>query len=190
MHPNKLLCHVETEHLQLKHKPHDFFKKMLANLKTGQRALQRYTNVNEKSLYVSYLIGLRIAKAGKPHTIGETLVLLAIKDTVTVFFGDEGEKEIESIPISNDTVTRRIDEMYQWIENRVTERVIESPFFSLQLDESTDVEGLCQLLVFMRYIYGTPNLIEICCCVNQSVPAKKFSTGAMVQWLERPHCSR
>ena len=70
---------------------------MLANLKTVQRILQRCTNVNKKSLYVSYLISLRIAKAGKAHTIGETLVLLAVKNTVTVFFGDKSEKEIESI---------------------------------------------------------------------------------------------
>ena len=34
----------------------------------------------------------------------------------------------------------------------VKNRVIESPFFSLQLDKSVDVEGLCQRLVFVRYI--------------------------------------
>ena len=89
-----------------------------------------HTNVNEKSLCVSYWISLRIAKAGKPHTVGETLVLLATKDTVTVFFGDKSEKEIESIPLSNNTVTRRIDETSQWKENRVIERVIESLFFT------------------------------------------------------------
>ena len=130
MRPNKLLRHVETKHPELKHKPLDFFKKMLANLKTGQRVLQRYTNVNEKSFYVSYLMSLRITKAGKPHAIGETFVLPAIKDTVKVFFGNKSEKEIESIPISNSTVTRRIDEMSQWVENRVIERVIESSVFS------------------------------------------------------------
>ena len=64
-----------------------------------------YTNVDEKSLYVSYLISLRIAKAGKPHTIEKTSVLPAIKDTVEVLFGDKIEKEIELIPIPNNTVT-------------------------------------------------------------------------------------
>ena len=66
-----------------------------------------------------------MAKAGKPHTIGETLVFPAIKDTVKVFFGDKSQKEIKSIPISNNTVTCRIDKMFQWVENRV----IESPLF-------------------------------------------------------------
>ena len=113
MHPNKLLRHVETKHPELKHKPLNFFKKMQNNLMTGQRVLQRYTNVNEKSLCVSYLISLRIAKANNPHTIGETLVLPAIKDTVKVFFGDKTEKEIKLIPLSNNTVTSRTDEMSQ-----------------------------------------------------------------------------
>ena len=68
MRPNKLLRHLETKHPELKHKPLDFFKKMLANLKTGQRVLQRYASVNEKALYASCLISLRIAKTGKLHT--------------------------------------------------------------------------------------------------------------------------
>ena len=148
MRPNKLLRHVETKHLELKHKPLYFFKKLLANLKTGQRILHRFTNLNKKSFLVSYLISLRIAKAGNPLTIKETLVFPAIKDTVKVFFGDKSEKEIESIPMSNSSVTRRKDEMSQWEDNRV----IESPFFSLQLGGSTDVEDLCQLLDFVRYI--------------------------------------
>lgn len=35
-----------------------------------------------------YLISLRIARAGKPHTIGDNLVLPAIKGTVEVMFGE------------------------------------------------------------------------------------------------------
>ena len=151
---------------------------MLANLKTEQRVLQRYTNVNKIFLYLSYLICLRIAKASKPHTIGETLFLTALKDTVKVFFGDKSKKEIESIPISNNAVTRRIDEMSQWVENRVIERVIESPFFSLQLDESIDAEGLCQLLAFVRYIWNSKPHEDglLCEPISRSTSEEIFNT--------------
>ena len=178
MRPNKLLRHAEAKHPELTSKPLDFFKRMLTNLKTGRSVLQRYTSVNEKSLYVSYLISLRIARAGKPYTIGETLVLPAIKDTVKAFFGDKGVKEIESIPLSNNTVTRRIDEMSQWVENRVVERVIESPFFSLQMDESTDVEGLCQLLVFVRYVWNSETHEDMLLCepISRSTSEEIFNT--------------
>ena len=132
--------------------------------------MHRFTNLNEKSLYVSYLISLRIAKAGKPLTIGRTLVFPATKDTVKVFFGEKSEKGIESIHMTNSSVTRRKDEMSPWVENRF----IESPFF-LQLDGSTDLQ-VCSNYLFLYVKYGTPNLMKICCCVNQSVevPAKKF----------------
>lgn len=137
--------------------------------------MQRYTSVNKKALYASYLISLTIAKTGKPHTLGETLVLPAIKDTVEVFFGDKSKKEIEAIPISNNTVTRRVDEMSEWVENQVIARVIASPFFSLQLDESTDVEGLCQLLVFVRYIWNSEPHEDMCEPISRSTSEEIFN---------------
>ena len=33
-------------------------------------------------------------------------------------------------------------------------RIQASEFYALQLDESTDVAGLAQLLVYVRYVYG------------------------------------
>ncbi|XP_016656127.1 zinc finger BED domain-containing protein 5-like [Acyrthosiphon pisum] len=44
--------------------------------------------------------------------------------------------------------------MSQWTEDELIQRVRKSSFFSLQLDESTDVQGLCHLLVFIRYIWN------------------------------------
>ncbi|XP_013793834.1 zinc finger BED domain-containing protein 5-like, partial [Limulus polyphemus] len=179
MCPNKLRRHIETKHPELKDKPLEFFERMLSKLKTGQSIMQRYTKVNEKSLYVSYLISLRIAKAGLPHTVGETLVLPAIKDTVKVFFGDKSEQEIETIPISNNTtVTHRIDEMSRWIENQLVQRVRESTIFFLQLDESTDVQGLCQVLVFVRYIWNSKPHEDMLCCepVSRSTSNDIFKT--------------
>lgn len=57
------------------------------------------------------------------------------------------------IPLLNDTVACSINEISQWKEQLI-QKIIKSKFFSLQLDESTDVQGLCQLLVFIRYIWN------------------------------------
>jgi len=70
-------------------------------------------------------------------------------------FGDMSSKDVEMIPLSNDTVACRINEMSQWIEDKLIQRVSKSRFFSLILDKSTNVQGLCQLLVFIRYIWNT-----------------------------------
>ena len=53
--------------------------------------------------------------------------------------------------MSADTIRRRISEMSQDINCQLNDRVKRGKF-SLQLDESTDVSGLTQLLVFVRYI--------------------------------------
>ena len=39
-----------------------------------------------------------------------------------------------------------------------------SEFYALQLDESTDVAGLAQLLVYVRYIYGGSTKEDILFC--------------------------
>ncbi|CAK1554369.1 unnamed protein product [Leptosia nina] len=78
------------------------------------------------------------------------LVLPSIKDAVGAMFR---EKEIERIPLSNNTVARRIDEMAEWTEDELIQRMINSKYYSLQLDKSTDVQGLSQLIVFVRYIW-------------------------------------
>lgn len=115
---------------------------------SSQNIVSHFVNINEKAVYASYLISLRIARSGKPHTIGEDLVLPSIKDTVGAMFGEKEGKEIERIPLSNNTVARRIGEMAEWVEDELIRRVVGSKYYTLQLDESTDVQGLSQLLVF------------------------------------------
>lgn len=79
-------------------------------------------------------------------------MLPAIKDTVDEMFGEKSSKEV--FPLSNDTVVRGINELSQWIKDRLIQRVGKSRFFSLQPKESTDVLGLCQPLVCIRHIWN------------------------------------
>ncbi|GBN11077.1 Zinc finger BED domain-containing protein 5 [Araneus ventricosus] len=55
------------------------------------------------------------------------------------------------------TVSRRIKYMSIDIEATVNERIKKSPFFSIQVDESTDVSDLSILVVIVRYL----NVIEL-----------------------------
>ena len=56
------------------------------------------------------------------------------------------------IPVSNNTVSRRIDTMSENILATLISRVKNSEFYSLQVDESTDVANLANLLVYIRYL--------------------------------------
>ena len=55
------------------------------------------------------------------------------------------------MPLSNDTVRRRIDEMSDDIETQLAEK-LKSRNFSLQLHESTVRNSEATLLTYVRYI--------------------------------------
>ena len=55
---------------------------------------------------------------------------------------------------SNNTVSRYISDMAGDVLKQSLLCIQASEFYALQLDESTDVAGLAQLLVYVRYVYG------------------------------------
>ena len=59
---------------------------------------------------------------------------------------------IETVPLSNSTVSRCISDMAEYCQKKVIQRVTLSPTFFLQMDETTDVEDLAVLLAFVRHI--------------------------------------
>ena len=94
-----------------------------------------------------------IAKEGKPHTIGETLVKPAALKMANILLGKAAENKLSQIPLSNDTISSKIDDMSNDILAQVVADLISSPAkFSLQLDEITEVSSLSQLAVFVRYV--------------------------------------
>jgi hypothetical protein len=105
------MCHFETKHGDLKHKPLEYFQRKLFDLSASKGQIMSFSGVNMKAVGASYKVSLRIAKAGKPHTIGESLLLPAAKDMDSSVLGEKVAKQLESIPLSNDTVSRRISDM-------------------------------------------------------------------------------
>ncbi|GFV66218.1 protein FAM200B [Trichonephila clavipes] len=71
-------------------------------------------HVNEK-LTTSYKVSYKIARCKNPHTIAEELILPAAIEIVETMFGDNFAKELQSIPLSNYTVSRRIDDI-AWLK--------------------------------------------------------------------------
>ncbi|GFW63958.1 zinc finger BED domain-containing protein 5 [Trichonephila clavipes] len=61
------------------------------------------------------------ARCKKPHTIAEELILPAAIEIVETMFGDNFAKELQSIPLSNDTVSRRIDDIAEDVEQQLFE---------------------------------------------------------------------
>ena len=83
----------------------------------------------------SYVVSLRIARQHRPHTIGEDLILPCAKDMVRIVFGNVFANNLSSIPLSNNTVVRRISDMSDNILKQNVKQLQVCPFklFSLQL---------------------------------------------------------
>ncbi len=72
---------------------------------------------------------------------------------VECMIGEKEAKKLDIIPVSNNTVSRRIDAMSEDILATLVSRVKKSEFYSLQVEESTDVANLANLLLYVRYLF-------------------------------------
>jgi hypothetical protein len=70
---------------------------------------------NENATEASYKVNYRISLAGEAHTIGESLIKPREKDTVMCVLGEESSKNVEAVPLSNNTVTRRIHYLADYV---------------------------------------------------------------------------
>jgi hypothetical protein len=94
-----------------------------------------------------------MAWTGKPHTIVEDLILPAAADMAVTMLGEKAKKTIQTTSQSNNTVSQSISDMAGDILKQLLPCIEASKFYELQL-ESTDMAGLAQLLVYVRYVYG------------------------------------
>jgi hypothetical protein len=62
-------------------------------------------------------------------------------------------KTTQTMPSSNNTVSWRISDTAGNVLKQLLLRMQDSALHALQLDESTDVAGLAQLLVYVCYVY-------------------------------------
>ena len=136
----------------------------------------------------SYHVAYRIAKAKKPHDIAEKLIKPCALDMVEILCGKETRQKIQSIPLSNNTIQRRIADMSQDICDQVVEQIKSSSAkISLQIDESCDVANYCQLIVFVRYVSGTILKNEFLFCDNLEKSAKAADIMQKIQCFFDQH---
>ena len=91
----------------------------------------------------SYLI----AKSTKPFLFGENIVFPATVKMSQIVHGKKYGDDIRKIPLSNDTVAKRIAEIIDDQIEQLIIRLKKSPKFAIQLDETTDVSKNAQLLL-------------------------------------------
>ena len=148
--PSKLKRHLDSKHPEVAEKPKEYFKRKGEDLQKQQGILTSFTARTKSALKASYLVASRIARSKKAFTIGEELILPSAIDMCREIIGEAAASKLQRVSLSNDTVTRRIVEMSDDIECQMLEK-IKASYYSIQLDESTDISNSALLLAFVRY---------------------------------------
>lgn len=117
-------------------------------------------STNVSVLKASFLVVDCIAKAKKPFTI-----LPATKDICSELFGDAAVKKVAIVPISATIIKRGIDEIAEDVEAQWLERINESQWHTILVDESTDVDNKALLLIFVRYIFQADVHEDLLCAL-------------------------
>ena len=152
MKKNKLKRHLETNHPNCLDKPDEFFERKLNSIEGQRNIMTKFATENKLAVYSSYVASYQIAKQKKGHTIGEDLLMPVMKEVVKIMIGEKESKKLNAISLSNSAVKRRITDMSDDVLVQILTHVKAPPLYSIQLDESTDIAGLPQLFVFIRYI--------------------------------------
>lgn len=126
----------------------DKARELKAKLCAQQGTLTRTSLAQESVTRVSYGIAQLIAKRGKAFATGEF-----VKECLTLAADAlcPAKKDLfKSISLSRNTITRRVEDLSRDISEQVHNKAQDFCYYSVALDESTDVSDSAQLLIFLR----------------------------------------
>ena len=183
--------HYESKHQNYMHITGEIRKekinKLKSNLKQQSSMFARKNTENENNTIASYQVARLIAEDMKPFVDGEFVkkCMLAVVDVVC----PEKAQLFRNISLSARTVTRRICEISNDVKRQQVEKLNSLRYYSIAIDESTDVTDTAQLAVFIR---GVNDNFEIFDSFVRLVPLKDTTTGAdilaaLLQCIEQMH---
>ena len=160
--PSKLGEHLQAIHGENKRAGNDFSSLKAKRARYDSKGMLPklgFARVDKLLLFASCKVAYEVAKMKKPHSVAETLMKPCALEMVKAVVGEEASKKLQRIPLSNNVIRSRIDDIGADILDQVVSDIkVSSAKISVHLDESTDVSNCSQLMVFARYVKG--NAIE------------------------------
>jgi len=155
--------HYETKHASTysqfkENQRSEKFELLRRCLHSQQDIFNKANCENEALTLVSYKLAYILAKRGKPFTDGDI-----IKECMLEAVAELCPKKsnlFKLISLAPNTIARRIENMESSIIQQVVRKAQHFRWYSLALDESTDVCDTSQLLVFIRGVDNDLNVTQ------------------------------
>uniref|UniRef100_A0A5S6QL86 DUF4371 domain-containing protein n=1 Tax=Trichuris muris TaxID=70415 RepID=A0A5S6QL86_TRIMR len=151
----------------------------ILNRQTLPSMISSESRLERDGLFAPYRISLMIAKSGKAHTIGEQLLLPVVKEVLRTVVHAPVVDIAKKIPLSNDTVQRRIYVMAKEVEDTLCS-LLRNWEFSLVLDESTLPGNEAILLAYVRFIKDEQLMQDFLCAKELKTDAEGHSIFRIV----------
>ncbi|KAF2346007.1 hypothetical protein FHG87_023237, partial [Trinorchestia longiramus] len=157
------LCHLKKIHPNKMNQSLSYFQTLCDKFRNRSSIVSLMTKQSQKKddgLVCSYNVSKMIARSGKPHTIGEQLLLPPIEEVLETMVHHASPTVVtKSLPLSNNSVQRRVDEMSEDVGHILCN--VLKRHFGLQLDESTLPNNEALLLGYVRFIKNSEVVQEL-----------------------------
>ena len=110
-------------------------------------------------MIASHEIAQVIAKTGSAHTVAENVIKSSFEIFMKTVLQQGSVNVLKALPLSNDSIRKRIDEMSSDVESLLVE-ISKTSKFSIQLDESTVSDNRAILMAYARFIDDSCKLCE------------------------------
>lgn len=147
--------HLKAKHSELENKPVDFSEEKSLEIECQNSPLKQCLLVEESLVKASYLIAFQIAARKKPFSIAEELIKPYLVELCSEVLGSSAGEKMKTIPLSSNTIGCRINKLSADIEDQLVQKVRESRWFALQIDESSETSDGTLLLCYVRFIDHT-----------------------------------
>ncbi|XP_034547514.1 general transcription factor II-I repeat domain-containing protein 2-like [Notolabrus celidotus] len=104
------------------------------------------------------MLSHKLAKQSKPFSDGEFLTDCMVE--AAIILCPENKAQFENVSLSRRTVTRRVEVIDEELSGELSKKAEDFTYFSIALDESTDIKDTAQLLIFIRGINDRFEIVE------------------------------
>ncbi len=119
-----------TNYSHLSNKTVDYFRRLLDSQQKQRKFLEKKVTISDKAQEASYLVAELVPKKRKSHTITESLIMPACKIIVRTMLREEAESELSKVPVSDNTISRRVHDLSNNIAGILSE-ILQNNNFAL-----------------------------------------------------------